>query len=89
MINKHLKVYGIVQGVFFRQRTKEKANALGIKGWVRNCDDGSVEIEAEGNPEALDEFVKWCHTGPPRAVVNKVEVSDSALKNFTSFEVTR
>jgi acylphosphatase len=89
MTSKHINVYGIVQDVFFRQRTKEKANALGIKGWVRNCEDGTVEIEAEGTSEALDEFVKWCHTGPPRAVVNKVEVSESPIKNFTSFEIAR
>jgi acylphosphatase len=85
----HLKIHGVVQGVFFRQSTMKKANELGIKGWVRNCDDGTVEAEAEGNEEVLMRFVEWCHDGPQRAEVDKVDVTPIALKNFSSFEITR
>jgi acylphosphatase len=85
----HLKIHGVVQGVFFRQTTMKKANELGIKGWVRNCDDGTVEAEAEGNEEMLMRFVEWCHDGPQRAEVDKVDVTPIALKNFPSFEITR
>jgi acylphosphatase len=83
----HIKVHGVVQGVFFRKFTQKKAKELGIKGSVRNARDGTVEIEAEGSPGTLDAFVTWCHHGPERAVVNKVEVVKSSLKNFTSFEI--
>lgn len=78
-----------MQGVFFRKFTWEKAIELGIFGWVRNADDGSVEIEAEAPVEILDLFIKWCHHGPKQAVVNKVTTTESSLKNFTSFEIRR
>jgi acylphosphatase len=85
----HLKIQGVVQGVFFRQSTQEKANELGIKGWVRNCEDGTVEAEAEGHEQDLKRFVEWCHDGPQRASVDTVDVTPIALKNFSSFEIKR
>ena len=85
----HIKIHGIVQGVFFRKYASIRANELGILGWVRNADDGTVEIDAEGMPESLDAFVSWCHRGQGKAVVNKVTVTESSLKNFTSFEIKR
>ncbi len=89
MRSVHIKVHGTVQGIFFRKFTKQKANELGIKGSVRNAEDGTVEIEAEASPETLITFINWCHHGPERAVVNKVEVIESPSKNFTSFEIRR
>ncbi len=85
----HIRVHGIVQGVFFRKFTQVKAKELGINGTVRNAENGTVEIDAEALPEMLADFIRWCHRGPQNAVVNKVEVTDSPLKNFTSFEITR
>jgi acylphosphatase len=85
----HLRISGVVQGVFFRQHTSEEASKLNIKGWVRNCDDGSVEAEAEGEENNLKSFVEWCHHGPPKAVVTNVEKKDIALKSFSSFEIRR
>jgi acylphosphatase len=85
----HVRIYGIVQGVFFRKHTQLKANELGINGWVRNTADGSVELEAEAVPEILDSFLRWCQQGPEKAVVNKVEVAETSFKNFTSFEIRR
>ena len=85
----HIKVYGIVQGVFFRKFTQQKANQLGVKGYVRNAGDRTVEIEAEASSETIDSLISWCHHGPERAVVNKVEVTESPLKNFTSFEIRK
>ncbi len=84
-----IKVIGVVQGVFFRKFTRQKANELGICGSVRNTPDGNVEIEAEAPAGPLAEFISWCHHGPEQAVVNKVEVAESPLKNFTSFEIRR
>ncbi len=73
---KHINVtiYGKVQGVFFRITAKEEAAALGIKVLAENKPDGTVYIEAEGEKEKLDEFIKWCHLGPSLARVAKVEV---------------
>lgn len=88
-MKKHLniKVYGRVQGIFFRAGAKEQANKLGIVGFAQNQPDGSVYIEVEGENSKLNKFVKWCHLGPPMAQVEKVEVSENSLKNFSQFEV--
>ena len=85
----HIKVHGRVQGVFFRQGTKEKAVMFRLNGWVRNLPDGTVEITATGDEQNIEKLIQWCQQGPPRAVVNKVEVTDSPLNNFTSFEIVR
>ncbi|MBI3109751.1 acylphosphatase [Candidatus Daviesbacteria bacterium] len=86
---KHLniKVYGKVQGIFFRASAKIEADKLQISGFVRNEPDGSLYIEAEGEKEKLDEFVKWCHQGPSLAQVEKVTVTESQVKNFSQFEI--
>lgn len=87
METKHLniKIFGQVQGVFFRVSAKEEAERLGIKGFARNEPDGTVYIEAEGEKERLDEFIRWCHDGPEAANVEKVEISEGPLKNFSEF----
>lgn len=85
----NITVSGRVQGVFFRASTKEKANELGIKGYVRNERDGSVYIEAEGNEDGLEKFVAWCNEGPANAIVEQVNVNESTLKNFDGFAILR
>lgn len=82
-----IRVSGRVQGVFFRQSTKQKAVELGVVGFVRNESDGTVTIEAEGDPAALDALIAWCHEGPTYATVERVDVEDGTLKHFTRFEV--
>jgi acylphosphatase len=67
-------VKGRVQGVFYRQSTRETASALGLSGWVRNLRDGRVEIEASGPREQLVKLLAWCNEGPPHAMVGSVEV---------------
>lgn len=83
----HLIIHGIVQGVNFRFSTRQKALSLGLKGWVRNKKDGSIEAVAEGSEEAISEFVKWCNTGPEMANVTKVQIKEvtasSMLGKFT------
>lgn len=81
----NIKVYGRVQGVFFRTLAKDLADSLGITGSARNNLDGTVYIETEGEEEKLAEFVKWCHEGPPLAKIEKVEITKGRLKNFTIF----
>lgn len=84
----HIKVYGQVQGVFFRAYAKEVAIRLGIVGWVRNNADGSVEAVAQGPKEKLDKFVTWCKKGPPSAKVEKVEVDEQKTEDeFRNFEI--
>ena len=85
----HLLIKGKVQGVFYRKTSKEIANEKGITGWVRNTDDGDVEIIASGSEAALQDYINWCHTGPSRAVVKEVKVTSIANENFTTFEVKR
>ena len=68
------RVRGLVQGVFYRASTVDRAEALGLVGWVRNCPDGSVELEAEGPRERLEQLVTWCRRGPSGAAVTDVEL---------------
>ncbi len=78
-------VTGLVQGVFFRAEAKKKADQLGLTGWVRNCEDGSVEVHAEGPMEKLRELEEWCRRGPTAAVVEHVSAKDVPEENHESF----
>ncbi|HEY4652436.1 MAG TPA: acylphosphatase [Pontibacter sp.] len=85
-----MRVYGKVQGVFFRASTQEKARQLGLKGFVQNEPDGTVYLEAEGKPETIAELKAWAHHGPEHARVEKVEVQELAsLAGFEDFEQRR
>ena len=64
MIRAHVLVSGRVQGVWFRESTRERAEQLGLTGWVRNLRDGRVEAVFEGEPEAVDAALDFCRTGP-------------------------
>lgn len=72
-----MRVTGLVQGVFYRASTQERARSLGLTGWVRNTADGAVEIEAQGPAAGVAELVAWCRRGPPAAQVRDVEVTDA------------
>jgi len=74
VVRKHVYVSGRVQGVWFRDQTREVARDAGVSGWVRNLHDGRVEAVFEGPAAAVDRVVQWCHYGPPRARVNGVSV---------------
>ncbi len=82
-----IKVEGKVQGVWFRKFTKQKADELSVKGFVKNLPDGCVYIEAEGTESAIRQFVAWCHKGSPQAQVLKVTVEDNTINSFSSFEI--
>lgn len=71
----HLKIFGQVQGVFFRAFVQEVAECQGLTGWVKNCDDNSVELFAEGERAGLDELHRLCRTGPRGAKVTHCEVT--------------
>jgi acylphosphatase len=82
-----IKVEGMVQGVFYRQSAKEKANDLGIKGTVKNCDDDSVEIIATGEEEPLKIFLEWCRQGPAKAKVVNLSTQELPLQEFRNFSI--
>ena len=70
----HVYVSGLVQGVFYRYHTKELADKLGLRGWVRNLPDGRVEAVFEGDKGAIEEMLEFCRRGPPGARVSGVKV---------------
>lgn len=82
-------ISGRVQGVYFRRFAKNKAVALGVKGTVRNREDGRVEIVAQAEKEVLQAFIQWCHKGPITAKVGHVEITEiqDFEKKFDSFEI--
>jgi acylphosphatase len=83
-----LKIYGRVQGVFFRASTLDKAKELGLSGWVRNNPDGSVEVLAEGFKEGIEKLVEWSRAGPRHAVVNRVDIQwERFVDEFTGFTI--
>ena len=84
-----ITITGKVQGVFYRQSTKEKAIELGLKGQVKNLPDGKVQIIVTGTREQLDALSVWCKKGPPRALVSGVEITELPLKEFDNFTIVR
>lgn len=84
-----VSVYGRVQGVWFRASTKEKAEALGISGFVRNQADGSVYAELEGSTETLELMLAWLRRGPPLAQVDRIEVDKQEANNYSGFDIRR
>jgi acylphosphatase len=88
MIRVHLIISGTVQGVFFRKHACEKARELRITGWVANEADGTVAVVAEGPENQVNLFTDWCHSGPSRAFVEKVQIEQVPYMNeFTDFDI--
>jgi acylphosphatase len=83
----HAFVSGRVQGVTYRASTREAARERGVDGWVRNLEDGRVEAVFEGDPEAVESMVAWCHDGPRRAQVADVGTEDEPPEGLTGFEI--
>lgn len=89
MSTVHLIIEGKVQGVFFRATAKDVADEIGITGWVKNTEEGNVEIKASGSDDQLQKFITWCKTGPRRAIVTNVRVTNIEQEDFKNFEVIR
>ena len=83
-----VRVHGRVQGVFFRNWTMDRARALGVRGWVRNRRDGTVELAAFGEEEAVEALVAACRSGPPAAKVERIEVEQDEGEGRPDFRVT-
>jgi acylphosphatase len=76
-----------VQGVFFRDTARRRAEAAGVAGWIRNRPDGAVEAVFEGEPAAVEQLVDFCRRGPSRAEVASVEVEEEAPEGLSGFDV--
>ncbi|HYO32780.1 MAG TPA: acylphosphatase [Nocardioidaceae bacterium] len=87
MQRRRVVVRGDVQGVFFRDGCRRAALAAGVRGWVRNCDDGSVEAVFEGEAPAVESLCDWCREGPPHARVDEVVVTAEGPIGERGFEV--
>lgn len=85
----HVYVSGHVQGVFYRASTREKANELGVDGWVKNLADGRVEAVFEGPKTAVDSMVEWCKTGSRAANVEAIERTAEEPTGIEGFEIRR
>jgi acylphosphatase len=86
MMTKQLKIRGRVQGVGFRYAMCDVAQSMGLKGWVKNVSDGTVEAIVQGEKELVESIIDWTQKGPPGAHVEKVEISDGAGK-FDDFDI--
>ena len=86
MITRLLTIHGRVQGVYYRDSMRQRARQLGVKGWVRNCSNGSVEAIVYGTPDAVAEIIEWAKQGPTAAKVSDVRIKE-AEGDFDSFEV--
>ncbi|MCW3129691.1 MAG: acylphosphatase [Methanophagales archaeon] len=87
-VRAHVFVKGRVQGVLFRYATKDEADLRGVKGWVRNLEDGRVEAVFEGEKVKVDEMIEFCHHGPPAAKVSSVKVMwEDYTGDFKGFSI--
>jgi acylphosphatase len=86
-VAKRVVVHGLVQGVFFRDSCRGEARDAGVRGWVTNAADGTVQAHFEGPAPAVERLVAWVHHGPPHADVDRVEVEDVPPEELSRFEV--
>ncbi len=83
----NIKVLGKVQGVNLRYNTQVAAKQMGITGFVKNMEDGSVFIEAEGEETDLEKFIDWCHKGPSSAWVKDLKVDYKPVSGHDKFQI--
>jgi acylphosphatase len=86
-VARRAAIFGRVQGVWFRDFTRRRADTLGVAGWARNRADGSVEVWAEGPGGAVEALLDYCRVGPPRATVQDVRVDEVTPAGMTGFEI--
>lgn len=88
-MKKSIRLYlsGIVQGVFFRSFIKENAEKIGVKGFIRNLDDGRVEIFIEGDYDNVSKMIEICRKGPKHSQIKNVELKQEKFQDFKQFKV--
>ena len=82
-----VKIRGIVHGVSFRASMAMTATDMGVRGWVRNLPDGTVEAFLEGDDRSVGQVIDWARVGPPRARVDGVTTQDAAPRNYKGFRI--
>jgi acylphosphatase len=87
VIRRRVVVHGLVQGVFFRDSVRRRAEPLGVRGWVRNSWDGTVEAVFEGEPDAVESLVRFVHDGPRGAHVDRVDLHEEEPEGLAGFRV--
>ena len=85
-VTRRLRIHGRVQGVFYRGWSVETARALGLRGWVRNRHDGSVEMLIRGDKERVERMIARCREGPPAARVDRVDAVEDSEEAPAAFE---
>ena len=86
-MRKRVVAHGRVQGVFFRDSTRQRANAAGVAGWIANRPDGAVEAVFEGDGDAVERLVAWMREGPRSAEVDRIEVNEEEPEGLSGFDV--
>jgi len=84
-----VEIFGTVQGIFFRNYIKETADKLGINGYVRNREDGSVEAWFEGNNQNVDKIIEICKEGPEHAVIKKMDITEENFQGLKEFKILK
>jgi acylphosphatase len=82
-----LYIKGTVQGIFFRQFIKDNAERNNVKGFVRNLEDGRVEVFIEGNNEDVDKMIELCKKGPKHSQIDDVEIKEEKFQDFKEFKI--
>jgi acylphosphatase len=88
MVRRRIVAHGRVQGVFFRDSTRRRAESLGVAGWVSNRPDGAVEAVFEGDPEAVESMVRFAREGPGSAEVSDLDVTEEQPEGLSGFRIT-
>ena len=88
-ISKRIKVIGKVQGVFYRKTTQDMAKELGLVGWVKNDEDGSVLAEVEGNREDVQALEAWMRKGPDDAIVDDFLEEEIEERGYSEFKIVK
>ena len=83
-----IRIYGNVQRVFYRVAIKRAAEELNISGFTKNRADGTVHIEAEGDPSDVNAFIERCKTGSEMSMVKRIRVTEGDMKDFSGFSIT-
>jgi acylphosphatase len=87
VIRRRVVVHGRVQGVFFRDSTRQQAEKAGVAGWVSNREDGTVEAVFEGDEDAVARILDWVREGPGHADVERVEVTEEEPEGLSGFQI--
>jgi acylphosphatase len=87
VIRRRVLVYGFVQGVFFRDTLRRRAEAAHVAGWARSAPDGTVEAVFEGERDAVERLVSFCRKGPRGAQVDRVEATDETPEGLRGFSI--